>query len=907
MAGTHYGALNFTLEEEKKPQVSSLRKSGAVAAVVVAVCVMFFAGRVHKSMTTPFSHEDIMNVASTCKKGQFIGGCKACQKCQPYEYRNGGCTYFKDTFCTYCDPIPHCDRVNQRCNDGPNQRKIETTCTECECKKHATDYAQKTLEQVEYYQRDWSAAKQKEYSDEKMIYSCFFNNKNDKQKPWSSLPANPNVRVPLTECRACTVCPEYYYRTAKCDPAAGTDTQCRRCRVCKNFQYTSQPCAYDSNTQCGKCLNCKVESERQNSFLWMKENCSSKENRNVYDKGQKGTCALCSSDDKIRTTLFGNTDKNRDTEWFVEKACKPGTYEQRTEKDEYDGDDVTGFVFIEGSAQDVKAGKCTGCKKGFYIADPCKIKVGDVKADKSWAPGADCLGKYRFDPANNGKNCGPFKRGVNDVCQACLKNSGCRAEVKNGKGEVVLKGESCNAGKYSKKANKVWLQGRDFRTKTCDNEPDQNGNARYGVCNTCTKFQYERRSCAAECEKRNAFGRCDGNGQACASDGDCEVRCKNNKCMNGRNHLKACTSQKDCGKVGHSYCTGLCMLRDLANEVVSSTEDGKMAVNREGIQTTCRACPDNFVVGKDENDKPVFASMTSDHASRCDAKFKLCAYAPNWNNPTFNPDGMKNPPAYSTCNGACPARQTQFDKYDNCCKANALGASCGWKHYNKQCLTASVQGGKKKGLPYRKRTKKTGAYKGFRPKGLTPAGTRHPLKADDDTKATGHLFVRWCRQLCEDFPRCTMFSVDRCLVDGTCAVKDSSECDLYKESNPGAAIAADKPAPLDKDTLKKLKGGDIKDTDWTCAMGAAIFANHQDNGPAANPWTGAGFKCSEPDALGVQAFDTVVQTIDGKKKNKQVARKCGTPKCAGAAAKCCVKAKKSCFTKPTQMTAHQQK
>merc|ERR1712072_969375 len=220
-----------------------------------------------------------------------------------------------------------------------------------------------------------------------------------------------------------------------------------------------------------------------------------------------------------------------------------------------------------------------------------------------------------------------------------------------------------------------------------------------------------------------------------------------------------------------------------------------------------------------------------------------------------------------------------------------------------QCLTASVQGGKKMGLPYRKRTKKTGSFKGFRPSGLSPTGARHKMKDDDGTAATGHLFVRWCRQLCQDFPRCTMFSVDRCLVDGTCKVEDSSECDLYKEG--GDAIGADKPAPLDKDTLKKLKTAKIKDTEWTCAMGAAINANHQDE--MNGEWAGAGSVCDEEDKLGVKQFDLVEQTVDGEKKMVKVPTKCGTPKCQGEAKqKCCVQAKKSCFTKPVQMTAHQQ-
>merc|ERR1719162_2006233 len=168
---------------------------------------MFFAGRVHKSLTTPFSHEEVMNVAATCSEGEFIGGCTECQKCGASEYRNGGCTPFKDTFCSFCDPISHCPRQNQRCAKG--DEKVVTTCTACECLKGITEYDQKTLEQIEYQSDTWSDEQITMYKAKDKQFSCFFNN----DKPWSAEGEGAAGRAVLTtECRACTVCPKQFYQ-----------------------------------------------------------------------------------------------------------------------------------------------------------------------------------------------------------------------------------------------------------------------------------------------------------------------------------------------------------------------------------------------------------------------------------------------------------------------------------------------------------------------------------------------------------------------------------------------------------------------------------------------------------------------------------------------------------------------
>jgi len=878
MAGTHYGALNFTLEEER-PKVSPMRKAGAVAGVVVAVCVMFFAGRVHKSTTSPFAHSEVMDVASTCGAGQFIGECKKCQTCQKYEYNNGGCTYFKDTFCSYCDPIAHCSRTQHVCTSSKDktQSKKTSTCKVCDCVKPITNRDQKTLEQIEFYRRSWSAKLQKKYPNPSkpatswsaeqtgLLFSCFFN----RGQPWSAAAKNTNSKVPATECRACTVCPLNYFQLSACNPKKHVDTVCAPCTVCKEFQYTKTTCKYAANTVCASCVNCKVESEKQNKFMY--ENpvkaCTSDQNRNVYEQGQPGMCDEC-------TKKVGAED-------YIKSACKPGLYKRMkasmmigggtSTQTKYRKSTQEGWKLIQKGA-DLVAESCNKCAAGEYISSVCKKGI-----ETKCAKGVN--NKFVFDYKNQKGNCGPYKVGQRHICSPCTKNAGC--DAKQG-------GEVCPTGQYLDKETK--LQKFAYRTKRCDNKKEAGGDALYGNCKRCAVHQYEKRQCAAQCVNRFKSGVCS--------------TFQGGEWVKG----KACSSDKACGK---GYCKGLCSIKSMVNGkvVFGSNEDGKMAKNKQGVDTFCANCPNRFVYGRDENDKPLFAASTG-MQKRCKVQDKICNYASNWQSAsTDKRTGMKVEPAYSTCTGKCTVSKdsdkpiAQKQKFDNCCVAPkgqpaALGPSCEWTPFLKQCRTPFMSDGRMKGLPYRKRTKKTGSYKGFRKKGLTPEGRRFPLKNDGP-----HNFVRWCKQLCEDFPGCTMFQVNRCLVDGTCKVEDSTECDLYNISDEDRN--EDHAAALDKDLLKKMmlkdpsKGG-IAESDWTCAMGAAVRANHRNASPA---WNTAGFECKGADKSGIKLLDYKV--VDGVKVATDA--KCGTPMCQGAEKTCCVRNKHVCYSKPAEMRKHQSK
>jgi len=104
-----------------------MNKASTVVAVVAVMAVAFYGGRRSFGATSEYSHADIYDVAETCEEGSFVGGCKICKDCESWEYPAGGCTYFKDTFCTLCEPIYNCPQDNIRCDT-----KDDEHCLECE-------------------------------------------------------------------------------------------------------------------------------------------------------------------------------------------------------------------------------------------------------------------------------------------------------------------------------------------------------------------------------------------------------------------------------------------------------------------------------------------------------------------------------------------------------------------------------------------------------------------------------------------------------------------------------------------------------------------------------------------------------------------------------------------------------
>lgn len=660
MAGTHYGALNFTLEE-KKPKGSPLRKAGAVAAVVVAVCVMFFSGRVYKSATTPFSHTEVMDVAATCKKGSFIGGCQKCSKCQKYEFDNGGCTYFKDTFCSYCSPVDNCNRLLQTCTNTKG-KKIPTKCHSCDCTKHITNYGQATKEQKAYYATRFKGAK---------VFNCYFN----KGQPWSSALKNTNANVPLETCRACTVCPKKYFQTAKCNPKAGTDTQCKPCTICKHHEYVDSPCTYSSDTVCKPCLNCS-QLNADGKTTWMKAKCSSDFNNDVYRQGDRGVCAECS-----RAPGTNGAPPMKAGPFYISQECREGKY----------GPGRDGEVVYKGGASNTEFAACGGCEKGTYIKKVCN------EATK------------------------PFTKGHKTICHDCTKNAGCK-DTTTQKGK-----DACNDGAYTD-GDKDENQ---FRSRFCSNTKRTNGNAVYKKCNTCRDHQFKAKSCAIECTK--------------FSKGRCAI-------------VK-----------GHG------------------SEDGDMKANRIGQQTVCQQCPNSFSVGLNDD---------GEHVTRASAGLKKSCPATAMRCTRFVDEekytslGFVAAPKRSTCTGC------DDNVWGNCCKGKgakrSVGEACGWAPVAKACHVPRVVAGKPIGAPDKTRTVKTAHYTGLHRRGLQENGRPYPFLCDgafytpksaNEKKCEANrqveYWVRTCKQMCEDDPKCAQFDVDACLHTGKCKLTANSKCNFY--------------------------------------------------------------------------------------------------------------------------------
>jgi len=340
----NYGALQLSVEEEK-PKRSPMR-SGAIAAVVVAVCVMFFAGRAQQSMSTPFTHSEVMNVAKTCGPKQFIGACTKCTNCASYEYANGGCTYFKDRFCSYCEPIAHCQRENTVCTNRHDQ-----TCKKCDCTVPITSHNAATQEWINMY---GGAGKQK--------YSCYF----DK------------------DCKPCKVCATHEFQKTACNSAGNKgDTVCQSCKICAKNEFVQKKCTYLTDTVCKTCHKCSsVNAAGKREFTAKK--CTSNMNH-VFNKDgadtKCGKCKSCSSSQFVAAVCtIGKYDGFKgsyngggaDTTCGNCGACK-------------DGERITKVCSRFKSKNPYKKGnqvQCTACSKN----PGCLLKAGQAGFNKM-----DCL------------------------------------------------------------------------------------------------------------------------------------------------------------------------------------------------------------------------------------------------------------------------------------------------------------------------------------------------------------------------------------------------------------------------------------------------------------------------------------------------------------------------------------
>jgi len=247
----------------------------AVAAIMV---VCFYGGRRSFGATVDYEHSDVIAVAETCEEGTFIGGCKTCSDCQKWEYPAGGCSYFKDTFCTLCEPIHNCPQGNIRCEDKNDER-----CLECD-KGFWDDDCKPCL-----------VCEAGDYELEK----C--------------------TQTTNTVCGTCTECGEEEYTSTAC--TYFTDTKCTTCTSCPVGKFTDVLCqtveesklrfpesvyTVRPDTVCTDCSEPPHDGVDGTPDMFVAEPCNIMKDTTLQD------CFLCPCED-------------RPTCQFMTEYCAPGT------------------------------------------------------------------------------------------------------------------------------------------------------------------------------------------------------------------------------------------------------------------------------------------------------------------------------------------------------------------------------------------------------------------------------------------------------------------------------------------------------------------------------------------------------------------------------------------------------
>jgi len=225
-----YGALPGTDAGAKAQQPEVSNKLAAVVAVCAVM--LFFAAR-----TAPkeFSHDEVLDLAAFCDAGKFIGGCNDCKECASYEFANGGCSYFKDTFCTWCNPIADCPREKIQC-DGIHDH----VCTECDCDDPVKEWGDLEVRGYMAHHPKGQGKLKREVVHQ--TFGCYIASEQDEGESGSCLP--------------CTVCPVGKYQQEACDQSTNADTVCVSCTECDDHEWTVTACTYTSDSECAKCDYC---------------------------------------------------------------------------------------------------------------------------------------------------------------------------------------------------------------------------------------------------------------------------------------------------------------------------------------------------------------------------------------------------------------------------------------------------------------------------------------------------------------------------------------------------------------------------------------------------------------------------------------------------------------------------
>jgi len=279
-----------------------MNKALSVLAVVAVLGASFFAGQKSFGTTFEYDHADVIDAVAGCGEGQFIGGCTACGGCALDEYKAGGCSYFKNTFCTLCTDIKHCQHEHIRCTN-----RDDHICTQCDfgfwdvdCKACTVCHETPGLYEYEACQQDADA-------------KCAPCTKCGDDE-WTSTTCGT---VTDSECTKCSDCDLDSWMTTKCQTkneltlndvdavyTYGHDTVCAPCTKCgprhPGFEgamiYATQICntEFMGQTECTKCDSC---AEGQ----FISEMC---EPGGIHDLGTTTLCQDCQERQDDEWTVF---------------------------------------------------------------------------------------------------------------------------------------------------------------------------------------------------------------------------------------------------------------------------------------------------------------------------------------------------------------------------------------------------------------------------------------------------------------------------------------------------------------------------------------------------------------------------------------------------------------------------
>lgn len=353
-----------------------MRKVTIVLAYVVALSVTFLAGRGFEAQTTPFTHAEVENIAAKCGDGEFVGGCTNCKACATYEFDNGGCTGFKDTFCSFCEAIDNCLRENIECTD-----RYDGVCNQCECNDPIDLWTD--IEVGEFQDQDMEIPNGKTLDT--ATHACYYDD----------------------DCKPCTVCPDGQWEVVPC--SQDEDTQCMPCTECTEDEYVESVCTYHSNTVCKACDHCQKGT-------FTSSRCTSPFNNidNHYlVQGYNAVCTECSECEEDQWV-------SNVCEEFADTQC---TDCSKCEEFEYISDLCVPGMPLEDGADTICA-DCTPLEEGYWEAGTC---LKDDTSDTVYFPCYTCdIGEYEQTPCSPSED--PRVLGADTVCPECEQIGHCPKE-----------------------------------------------------------------------------------------------------------------------------------------------------------------------------------------------------------------------------------------------------------------------------------------------------------------------------------------------------------------------------------------------------------------------------------------------------------------------------------------------